>query len=62
MKDDRIEADTIEEAEAESELVKLTEDRAADFDDGELGRLGRVRGRGKYAKVAFNLALCSDGV
>jgi len=42
MEDDRIEADTIEETEAESKLVELTEDTTSDFYDSKLGGLRGV--------------------
>jgi hypothetical protein len=44
MEDDGIEADAIEETEAESEFIKLAKDGTADFYDRKLGRLGGVRG------------------
>jgi hypothetical protein len=42
MEDDRIKANTIEETEAKSEFVKLSQDGTANFDYCKLGRLGRV--------------------
>jgi len=42
MENDRIEADTIKETEAESKFVKLSQNTTADFYYSKLCRLGRV--------------------
>lgn len=42
MENDGVEADTVQEAQAVSELVNLVEDSSANLDDGELGRVGGV--------------------
>ena len=42
MKDDRVEADAVEEAEVDGELLYVVEDGTANLDDGEFGGMGRV--------------------
>ncbi len=42
MEDDRVEANTVEEAEVEGELVYLVKNGAADLDDGELCGVGGI--------------------
>ena len=42
MKDDRVEADAVEEAEVDGELVDIVENGTADLDDGELCRVGCI--------------------
>ena len=60
MDDDRIEADAIEKTETKSKLIELSQYATPDFDDSELCWMRGIRGRGKYAKVALNLAFGSD--
>ena len=62
MENDRVKADTVEEAEVDGELFDVVEDRAADLDDGEFCGVGGVCRGGEDAKVAFDLALGTDGV
>ncbi len=42
MENNGVEADTVEEAEVEGELVYLVKDGAADLDDGELCGVGGI--------------------
>ena len=42
VKDDRVEADAVEEAEVESKLIYLVEDGTADLDDGEFCGVGGI--------------------
>ena len=62
MEDDRVEADSVQEAETVRELLNLVEDCAANLDHSELGRVRRVGRGGKDAEVPLDLALRADGV
>jgi len=62
MEDDRIQADAVEKTETQSEFIELPQYSTADFDNSELCWVRRIRGRGEYAKVALDLAFCSNGV
>ena len=62
MENDRVKADTVEEAEVDGELFDLVKNCAADFDDGKLGGVGGICRGGEDAKVAFDLALGTYGV
>ena len=57
MEDDGIESNTVQEAEAECQLIRLVENGTSDFYDGELGGLRGIGGRGKDAQMAFDFAL-----
>jgi hypothetical protein len=58
----RVEADAIQEAQTEGQFIYLIQHSSSNLDDGELGRLRRVRGGGKYAEVSLDLSLGSNGV
>ena len=62
MDDDRIQADAIKETETKSEFIELPQHGTTDFDNSELCWMRGIRGRGKDAKIALDLALSSDGV
>jgi hypothetical protein len=62
VENDRVESDTIEEAQAMGELVNLVEDSAADLDDSELGGVRRVGRGGEDTEVPLDLAFCADRV
>ena len=59
---DGVEAHTVEEAQAQSKLVQLIKHSSSDLNDGELGGMRGMRGRGKNAEIALNLLLGSDRV
>ena len=62
MEHDRVETDTVEEAQAVRELVNLVKDRSTNFDDGKFRGVGRVRRGGKDSEVAFDFALGANGI
>lgn len=62
VEDDRVEADTVKEAETRGEFVNLVEDGTSDLDDRKFCGVGGIGGRRKDAKVTFDLALGTDGV
>jgi len=45
MKNDGVESNTVQKAQAKSELINLVKNSSSDFDDGEFGRLRRMRSR-----------------
>lgn len=57
VQDDRIEADTGEEAQTKRQLVDLLEHSSADLDNRKFSRLGRMRRRAEDAQIALDLAL-----
>ena len=59
MENDRVKADTVEEAEVDCELVNVVK---ADLDDGDLCGVGGVGGGGEDAEVALYFALCANRV
>jgi hypothetical protein len=58
----RVEANTIQEAQAEGQFIYLIQYSSSDLDNGELGRLRRMRGGGEYAEVSLHLSLGSNGI
>lgn len=62
MDNDRVESDTVEEAQAESKLVKVVEDSTANFDDSKLCGLGGVGRRGEDTEVAFDFTFGTNRV
>lgn len=44
MQDDGVESDTVQEADAEGQLIQLVENGTSDFYDGELGGLRHIGG------------------
>lgn len=62
MQNDRIESNTVEEAETVGELVDLIEDCATNLDDCKFRGVGGVRGGGKDTEIALDFALCADRV
>ena len=42
MEDDGVESNTVQEADAEGQLIQLVENGTSDFDDGELGGLRNI--------------------
>lgn len=62
MDNDRVESDTVEEAQAESKLVKVIEHSTANFDDSEFCGLGGVGRRGENTKVALDFTFGTDRV
>lgn len=62
MKNNGVKANSVEECEAESQLIHIIEHCSADLDNSELGRLRRVGGRSEYPKVTFDLSFRSNGV
>ena len=41
-------------------FIDLVQDRASNFDNSKFGGLRRVRGRGEYPQVLFNLTFCAN--
>ena len=57
MENDGVEANAVQEAQAQSKFVELSKDGASDFDDCELCGLRGVGRGGENAKVSFNFTL-----
>ena len=62
MQDNRIETDTVEEAQGVGKLVNLVEDGTANLDNSKFSGVGRIRGGREDAEVAFDLTLRADRV
>lgn len=62
MENYRIEANAVQEAQAQSKFVEFGKDGASHFDDCELCGLRGVGRRGENAKVTFNFALGTNGI
>lgn len=62
VQNDRVESNTVQEADTEGQFIQLVEDGTSDFDDGEFCGLRRIGGRGKDAQVAFDFTLGANRV
>ena len=62
MQDDRVQPNSIQEAQTQRELLHLVKHRASYFDDGEPGWVGWMRGGREDSKVAFDFAFSADGI
>lgn len=62
MKYDRIQSNSVEEAQTVGKLVNLIENGTTNLDDSEFGRVGGI-GRGREnAQVTFNFTFGTNGV
>ena len=62
MEDNGVKTHAVEEAKTESKLLEIIEDRTTNFDDSKFGRLGRVRGRRKDAKVTLHFTFRTERI
>ena len=62
MEDNGVEADPIEEAQAEGQLVELVENGTSDLDDGEFCRVRGICRGGEDTEVALYFTFCADRI
>lgn len=62
MEDNGVEAQAVEEAKAEGELLEVIEDCTTNFDDSKFCGLGWVRGGRKDAKVTLDFTFRTERV